>query len=68
MNKTKLSNPWVITVLGLILIAVGAIGASNKSLIGNPILIIFDFADTAPLVLLIYGIVMFVKNKKQKTK
>lgn len=66
MQKNIQSYPWAVSLLGLILIIVGTIEASNKSLSGNPVLLVFDITAIAGWILLIGGIVMFVKSRKAK--
>ena len=66
MQKTIQTYPWAVSLVGLVLVIVGTIEADSKSLSGNPLQLIFDIAAIAGWVLLIGGIVMFVKSRKAK--
>jgi uncharacterized membrane protein HdeD (DUF308 family) len=66
MQKTVQTYPWAVALLGLLLVVAGTIEADSKSLSGNPVQLVFDIAAIAGWVLLIGGIVMFVKSRKAK--
>jgi len=65
MNETIHKQPWIVSLIGLMLIVVGTIEADSKSLSGNPVQLIFDISAIAGWVLLIGGIVIFVKARKK---
>jgi uncharacterized membrane protein HdeD (DUF308 family) len=66
MHETIQSYPWAVALLGLVLVIVGTMGANNQSLSGDPVQLVFDIGAITGWVLLIGGIVMFVKGKKAK--
>ena len=66
MHETIQSYPWAVALLGLVLVIVGTMGANNQSLSGDPVRLVFDIGAIAGWVLLIGGIVIFVKSKKAK--
>jgi uncharacterized membrane protein YecN with MAPEG domain len=64
MNEIMQKQPWAVALVGLVLVVVGTLGANNQSLSGNPVQLVFDIGAIAGWVLLIGGIVMWVRSRK----
>lgn len=64
MHEIMEKQSWAVALVGLILVIVGTMGANNQSLSGNPVQLIFDIGAIAGWVLLIGGIVMWVRGRK----
>ena len=64
MHEVMQKQPWAVALVGLVLVAVGTLGANSQSLSGNPVQLVFDICAIAGWVLLIGGIVVWVRSRK----
>lgn len=65
MQETIQKQPWAVAAMGLVLIVIGTLGSNSQSLSGNPVQLVFDIAAIAGWVLLVGGIVMYVKARRK---